>query len=148
MNEIFAFVLYGSACGLLFGVVGVLQNAFLSYAFTFISDMLSALLCTLAFFCLFVGYSNGYVRYYYILFSLLGAALYKLISSLLFSKIRTRLIILLRKLHFPLVSYKKVIKNACITSVHYNIMKMKNKSLRGVRREGKSRQSGKQKNHN
>lgn len=148
MNEIFAFVLYGSACGFLFGVVGVLQNAFLSYAFTFISDVLSTLLCTLVFFCLFVGYSNGYVRYYYILFSLLGSALYKLVSSLLFSKIRTRLIILLRKLHFHFVSYKKVIKNACITSVHYNIMKMKNKSLRGVRREGKSRQSGKQKNNN
>lgn len=148
MNEVLAFLLFGLVCGFLFGFVGVFQNAFCSYVFTFITDVMAVLLCTLAFFCLFVGYSNGYVRYYYLLLSLLGLIIYRAAASFLFSKAEKRITLLVRKLHIRIFSFKKVVKNACKSSAIYNIIKRNNKRSRGVDREGKSRKGGKQKNNN
>lgn len=148
MNEVLAFLLFGLACGFLFGFLGVFQNAFCSYVFTFITDVMAVLVCTLAFFCLFVGYSNGYVRYYYLLLSLLGLIVYKAAASSLFSKAEKKITLLIRKLHIRIFSFKKVVKNACKSSALYNIINVKNKGSRGVDREGKSRKSGKQKNNN
>lgn len=143
MNEVLAFLLHGVACGLLFGFVGVFQNSFCSDAFTFVTDTLGVLACTLAFFCLFVGYSNGYVRYYYILLSLIGLLFYRALSSFLFKSAEAKITAALRKIHFRFLSFKKVIKNACIGGIKYNIIKAKNKRSRGVNRENKSRKSGK-----
>ena len=148
MNEVLAFLLFGLVCGFLFGFVGVFQNAFCSYVFTFITDVVAVLVCTLAFFCLFVGYSNGYVRYYYLLLSLLGLIIYRAAASFLFSKAEKRITLLVRKLHIHIFSFKKVVKNACKSSALYNIIKKNNKRSRGVDREGKSRKGGKQKNNN
>lgn len=148
MNEVLAFLLFGLACGFLFGFLGIFQNAFCSYVFTFISDVMAVLVCTLAFFCLFVGYSNGYVRYYYLLLSLLGLIVYKAAASSLFSKAEKKIALLIRKLHIRIFSFKKVVKNACKSSALYNIIKKNNKRSRGVDREGKSRKGGKQKNNN
>lgn len=148
MNEVLAFLLFGLACGFLFGFLGVFQNAFCSYVFTFITDVMAVLVCTLVFFCLFVGYSNGYVRYYYLLFSLLGLIVYKAAASFMFSKAEKKITFLIRKLHIRIFSFKKVVKNACKSSALYNIIKVKNKRSRGVDREGKSRKGGKQKNNN
>lgn len=148
MNEVLAFLLFGLVCGFLFGFVGVFQNAFCSYVFTFITDVVAVLVCTLAFFCLFVGYSNGYVRYYYLLLSLLGLIIYRAAASFLFSKAEKRITLLVRKLHIRIFSFKKVVKNACKNSALYNIIKKNNKRSRGVDREGKSRKGGKQKNNN
>lgn len=148
MNEVLAFLLFGLACGFLFGLLGIFQNAFCSYVFTFITDVMSVLVCTLAFFCLFVGYSNGYARYYYLLFSLLGLIVYKAAASSLFSKAEKKITLLIRKLHIRIFSFKKVVKNACKSSALYNIINVKNKGSRGVDREGKSRKGGKQKNNN
>lgn len=143
MNEILAFLLFGLVCGFLFGFVGVFQNAFCSYVFTFITDVVAVLVCTLAFFCLFVGYSNGYVRYYYLLLSLLGLIIYRAAASFLFSKAEKRITLLVRKLHIRIFSFKKVVKKACKSSALYNIIKKNNKRSRGVDREGKSRKGGK-----
>ena len=148
MNEILAFLLFGLVCGFLFGFVGVFQNAFCSYVFTFITDVVAVLVCTLAFFCIFVGYSNGYVRYYYLLLSLLGLIIYRAAASFLFSKAEKRITLLVRKLHIRIFYFKKVVKNACKSSALYNIIKKNNKRSRGVDREGKSRKGGKQKNNN
>lgn len=148
MNEVLAFLLFGLVCGFLFGFLGIFQNAFCSYVFTFITDVMAVLACTLAFFCLFVGYSNGYVRYYYLLFSLLGLIVYKAAASSLFSKAEKKITLLIRKLHIRIFSFKKVLKNACKSSALYNIIKVKNKGSRGVDREVKSRKGGKQKNNN
>lgn len=148
MNEVLAFLLFGLACGFLFGFLGIFQNAFCSYVFTFITDVMAVLTCTLVFFCLFVGYSNGYVRYYYLLLSLLGLIVYKVAASSLFSKAEKKITFLIRKLHIRIFSFKKVVKNACKSSALYNIIKVKNKGSRGVDREGKSRKGGKQKNNN
>lgn len=148
MNEVLAFLLFGLVCGFLFGFVGVFQNAFCSYVFTFITDVVAVLVCTLAFFCLFVGYSNGYVRYYYLLLSLLGLIIYRAAASFLFSKAEKRITLLVRKLHIRIFSFEKVVKNACKSSALYNIIKKNNKRSRGVDREGKSRKGGKQKNNN
>lgn len=148
MNEILAFLLFGLVCGFLFGFVGVFQNAFCSYVFTFITDVVAVLVCTLAFFCLFVGYSNDYVRYYYLLLSLLGLIIYRAAASFLFSKAEKRITLLVRKLHIRIFSFKKVVKNACKSCALYNIIKKNNKRSRGVDREGKSRKGGKQKNNN
>ena len=148
MNEVLAFLLFGLVCGFLFGFLGIFQNAFCSYVFTFITDVVALLVCTLAFFCLFVGYSNGYVRYYYLLLSLLGLIIYRAAASFLFSKAEKRITLLVRKLHIRIFSLKKVVKNACKSSALYNIIKKNNKRSRGVDREGKSRKGGKQKNNN
>ena len=148
MNEVLAFLLFGLACGFLFGFLGIFQNAFCSYVFTFITDVMAVPICTLAFFCLFVGYSNGYVRYYYLLLSLLGLIVYKAAASSLFSKAEKKITLLIRKLHIRIFSFKKVVKNACKSSALYNIIKKNNKRSRGVDREGKSRKGGKQKNNN
>ena len=148
MNEILAFLLFGLVGGVLFGCVGGVQQALCAYVFTFITDVVTVLVCTLAFFCLFVGYSNGYVRCYYLLLSLLGLIIYRAAASFLFSKAEKRITLLVRKLHIRIFSFKKVVKNACKSSALYNIIKKNNKRSRGVAREGKSRKGGKQKNNN
>ncbi len=143
MQGIVAFFLCGVACGFYLRLAGIFSTASLSNLFTFINDVLCVLACTLAFFCLYVGYSDGYVRYYFLLSFALGVGLYMLVSSLLFSKVETKIVAVLRKFNIRILSYKKEIKNACNTYVGYNIIKVKNKMLRGVSREGKSRKDGK-----
>ena len=115
MSEITAFMLFGVFCGFVFGIGDDLSKIICNDIISFIYDALSVILCTLVFFCLYVGYSNGYVRYYCFVLIMLTMILYLL------------------------TVHKKVLKKTCKVKAYYNIMKKKKSIKKGDKSESKGR---------
>lgn len=115
MNEIYAFLLFGLFCAIVFGFGDILNKVIGNGVVTFFVDVISVLVCTLIFFCLYIGYLDGYVRFYCVI------------------------LILAPMLTYLFTVHKKVSKKACKLKAWYNIIVYRKKSKKGDKVESKSR---------
>lgn len=115
MSEFAAFALFGLFCGFVFGTGDTLHKLIFNDVVTYIVDVLSVLICTLVFFCLYVSYLDGYVRFYCVA------------------------VILLTMFAYLFTIHKKVSKKACKLKSRYNIMLYRRKNKKGGKVESKSR---------
>lgn len=87
---ILSFMILGAVFSFVFSVVTDVEKIIGSRVVTFVFDVLMFLSFSVVFFCFVLGFGTSGFRYYHLLFTVLGFALYRLTVHRLFAKVNCK----------------------------------------------------------